>query len=139
MDTTLDALDALDAILNPRRTTADDTVSALHHQDIVAAFTAQLSSKQVAVLHMLYPKTDARTHRSLDNLVGALQNHGLHQVATLIAREAHYLVFKDVTEAWRALNEIRHDSLAIGVHLYYKGLSGDAAERALDTDAHRLH
>jgi len=133
MDTTLDTIFA------SHRPTADQTVSALRHQDIVAAFTAQLSSQRVAVLHMLYPKTDARTHRSLDLLVGALQNHGLHQVATLVGREAHYLVFNDVAEAWRALNEIRHDSLAIGVHLYYKGLSGDAAERALDTDAHRLH
>ena len=133
MDTTLDA------VLSSHRTTADDTVSAIRHQDIVAAFTAQFGSQRVAVLHMLYPKTDARTHRSLDLLVGALQNHGLHQVATLVARETHYLVFKDATEAWRALNEIRHDSLAIGVHLYYRGLTGDAAERALDIDAHRLH
>ena len=129
----------LDTALQSFHTQADDTVSAIHHQDIVAAFTAHPSSQRVAVLHMLYPRTDARTHRSLDHLVGALQNHGLHQVATLIARESHYLVFKDVAEAWRALHEIRHDSLAIGVHLYYRGLSGDAAEQALDTDAHRLH
>ncbi|MNY68001.1 hypothetical protein D3C86_2056930 [compost metagenome] len=54
-------------------------------------------------------------------------------------QEAHYLVFKDPTEAWRAMHEIRHDSLAIGVHLYYKGKTGDAAEAALDLDAHRVH
>ncbi|WP_193752468.1 hypothetical protein [Cupriavidus sp. IDO] len=36
-----------------------------------------------------------------------------------------------------ALHEIRNDSLAIGVHLYYKGQSGAAAEAALDLDAHR--
>lgn len=121
------------------RTQADETVTAIHHQDIVAAFTAQPASSPVAVLHMLYPRTDARTHRSLDHLVGALHNHGLHEVANLVEREAHYLVFKGPVEAWRALHEIRHDSLAIGVHLYYRGLTGDAAEKALDADAHRLH
>ncbi len=130
----------LDVGLLSLRTQADDTVTAIHHRDIIAAFTAQPSPQQrVAVLHMLYPRTDARTHRSLDHLVGALHNHGLHEVATLVEREAHYLVFKDASEAWRALHEIRHDSLAIGVHLYYRGLTGEAAESALDTDAHRAH
>lgn len=117
----------------------DDAITAINHQDIVAAFTAQSAAAPVTVLHMLYPRTDARTHRSLDHLVGALRNHGLHQVATLVEREAHYLVFKDPVQAWRALHEIRHDSLAIGVHLYYRGLTGEAAERSLDVDAHRLH
>ncbi|WP_066741455.1 hypothetical protein [Cupriavidus sp. D384] len=130
----------LDAGLQSFRTQAsDDAVTAIHHQDIVAAFTAQPAASPVAVLHMLYPRTDARTHRSLDHLVGALRNHGLHEVATLVEREAHYLVFRDPVQAWRALHEIRHDSLAIGVHLYYRGVTGDAAERALDSDAHRLH
>ncbi|CAG2150777.1 hypothetical protein LMG31506_04289 [Cupriavidus yeoncheonensis] len=133
MNTTLDA-----GVLS-RHTQTDDTVKAVHHRDIIAAFTAQPSPERVAVLHMLYPRTDARTHRSLDHLVGALHNHGLHEVATLVEREAHYLVFKDAFEAWRALHEIRHDSLAIGVHLYYRGLTGDAAENALDIDAHRAH
>ena len=116
---------------------AGNTVSALQHGDIVAAFTAQ-SSQRIAVLHMLYPHTDARTHRSLDSLVEALHRHGLHGVATLVEGEARYLVFQDPTEAWRALHEIRHDSLAVGVHLYYRGLTGSAAEAALDVDAHLL-
>jgi hypothetical protein len=127
----------LDAGLLSLRTQTDDTVTAIHHRDIVAVFTAQPSSEPVAVLHMLYPRTDARTHRSLDHLVGALHNHGLHEVAMLVEREAHYLVFKDASKAWRALHEIRHESLAIGVHLYYRGLTGDAAENALDADAPR--
>jgi len=88
-------------------------------------------------LHMLYPRTDARTHRSLDALVNVLHGHGLHEVADLIAHEAHYLLFKDPVKAWKAFHEIRNDSLAIGVHLYYHGLVGEAAERALDKDAHR--
>jgi hypothetical protein len=86
---------------------------------------------------MLYPRTDARTHRSLDTLVNVLHGHGLHEVADLISDEAHYLLFKDPVKAWKAFHEIRNDSLAIGVHLYYHGLVGEAAERALDKDAHR--
>lgn len=122
--------------LLPNSTNTDDVVTAVHHQDIVAAWSATMAAERVAVLHMLYPRTDARTHRSLDALVNALHVHGLHQVAELIEKEAHYLVFKDPVKAWKALNEIRHDSLAIGVHLYYKGLSGNQAEVALDQDAH---
>ncbi|MGA7815267.1 MAG: hypothetical protein WCA53_20570, partial [Caballeronia sp.] len=66
-----------------------------------------------------------------------LRGHGLHEVAGLIAQEAHYLLFKEPVNAWKAFQEIRNDSLAIGVHLYYRGLVGEAAERALDADAHR--
>lgn len=116
---------------------ADDVVTAIRHQDIVTAWSRTMADQRVAVLHMLYPRTDARTHRSLDALVNALHVHGLHKVAELIEQEAHYLVFKDPVKAWKALNEIRHDSLAIGVHLYYKGFSGNEAEVALDRDAHR--
>lgn len=115
---------------------ADSAVSALNHQDIVVALSAALKKQDVAVLHMLYPRTDARTHRSLDELVDRLHGHGLHQVARLVSQEAHYLVFKEPAKAWKAFNEIRHDSLAIGVHLYYCGLIGEGAERALDIDAH---
>ena len=45
-------------------------------------------------------------------------------------------MFRDVEEAWRVLQEIRNDSLAIGVHVYYKGFAGEAAEEMLDLDAH---
>ena len=89
------------------------------------------------MLRMLYPRTDARTHRSLDSLVNVLHGHGLHEVADLIAQEAHYLLFKHPVKAWKTFHEIRNDSLAIGVHLFYHGLVGEAAERALDQDAHR--
>jgi hypothetical protein len=115
----------------------DSVVTALNHQNIVVALSATLKTKNVAVLHMLYPRTDARTHRSLDALVNVLHGHGLHEVANLIAQETHYLLFKDPAKAWKAFQEIRNDSLAIGVHLYYHALVGEAAERALDTDAHR--
>ncbi|CAB3772986.1 hypothetical protein [Paraburkholderia humisilvae] len=112
-------------------------VSALNHQDIVLAMSAALATEKIAVLHMLYPRTDARTHDSLDSLVDRLHGHGLHQVARLISQQAHYLVFRNPAKAWKAFHEIRNDSLAIGVHLYYCGFVGEAAERALDEDAHQ--
>ncbi|MGH8778346.1 hypothetical protein [Paraburkholderia sp.] len=114
----------------------ENVVTALSHQDIVVALSAALAPQKVAVLHMLYPRTDARTHASLDSLVAVLHGHGLHHVARLVSQEAHYLLFKDPAKAWRAFQEIRNDSLAIGVHLYYNGLVGEAAELALDIDAH---
>lgn len=114
----------------------DCTVAALTHQDIITGLSAALAPKEVAVLHMLYPRTDARTHQSRDALVAALTRHGMHHVARLIAEETHYLLFQNPEKAWRVLHEIRNDSLAIGVHVYYKGLAGDAAEKALDADAH---
>ena len=106
------------------------------HKDIVTGLSAALASRAVAVLHMLYPRTDTRTHVSLEALVAALNRRGMHQVARLIAKETHYLLFRDPAKAWRVLHEIRNDSLAIGAHVYYKGLAGDAAEQALDADAH---
>lgn len=127
----------LEALFSRHIGDPDRVVTALNHQEIVVTLSALVAEKNVAILHMLYPRTDARTHRSLDALVGALHNHGLHQTAELIAQEAHYLVFKEPDKAWKTLQEIRHDSLAIGVHLYYKGATGDAAERELDKDAHR--
>jgi hypothetical protein len=111
-------------------------VTALNHQDIVVALSGALATARVAGRHKLDPRTDARTHRSLDQLVHALNGHGLHQVARLVSQEAHYLVFKDPVKAWKAFHEIRNDSLAIGVHLYYAGLVGEAAEHKLDAHAH---
>ncbi|MDE1181625.1 hypothetical protein [Paraburkholderia sp.] len=128
---------SLESLFPNHQHAEDSIVTALNHQDIVVALSAALKSQNVAVLHMLYPRTDARTHRSLDALVDKLHGHGLHETARLIAEEAHYLLLKDPLKAWKVFQEIRHDSLAIGVHLYYHGLVGEAAERALDTDAHR--
>ncbi len=120
-----------------QQATTESVVTAIHHQDIVESYTATKAPERVTVFHMLYPRTDARTHRSLDALVNTLHLRGLHDVAEMVQQEAHYLVFKDPINAWKALHEIRNDSLAIGVHLYYKGHSGEAAEAALDVDAHR--
>jgi hypothetical protein len=128
---------SLETLFPDHNHTEDSIVTALNHQDIVVALSAALKTQNVAVLHMLYTRTDARTHHSLDALVAKLHSHGLHRVARLIAEEAHYLIFKDPVKAWRAFQEIRNDSLAIGVHLYYHGLVGEAAEQQLDADAHR--
>lgn len=127
---------SIDTLFPEPEASEDSAVAALNHQDIVVALSAALAPQRVAVLHMLYPRTDARTHRSLDALVAALHGHGLHEVAHLVAQEAHYLLFREPLKAWKALHEIRNDSLAIGAHLYYNGLVGEAAERALDVDAH---
>ncbi|WP_152624239.1 hypothetical protein [Cupriavidus sp. IDO] len=124
------------SMLPTQQATTENVVTAIHHHDIVEAYTATIAPQRVAVLHMLYPRTDARTHHSLDALVNALHLRGLHEVAEMVRKEAHYLVFKAPAQAWRALHEIRNDSLAIGVHLYYMGQSGEAAEAALDRDAH---
>lgn len=126
----------IEALFPKHEGAPDCIVTALNHQEIVVALSALVSEQRIAVLHMLYPRTDARTHRSLDVLVSTLHGHGLHQVATLIEQEAHYLVFRDPAKAWKAFQEIRNDSLAIGVHLYYKGRTGDDAEKSLDADAH---
>jgi hypothetical protein len=128
---------AVEALFPDTEQAEDSIVTALTHQDIVVVLSSMLASQKVALLHMLYPRTDARTHRSLDTLVDVLHGHGLHEVARLIAQEAHYLLFKDPTKAWQAFQEIRNDSLAIGVRLYYNGLVGEAAEHALDGDVHR--
>ena len=39
--------------LLPNSTNTDDVVTAVHHQDIVAAWSATMAAERVAVLHML--------------------------------------------------------------------------------------
>ena len=77
----------------------------------------------------------------LDDVSQGLLDHpvrGFAQVSRNRVRAGVQVqVFKDPVKAWKAFHEIRNDSLAIGVHLYYHGLVGEAAERALDKDAHR--
>jgi hypothetical protein len=116
--------------------TFGDVATPVDHQDIVTALSLALADQKIAVLHMLYPRVDARTHKSLDSLVAALHRHGLHEVGEMIAKETRYLLLKNPVHAWRVFHEISNDSLAIGVHLYYQGLSGVAAEQALNRDAH---
>jgi len=130
MNISIDNLFGEDAVLD------DWAVTALDHRDIVSALSAALAPRRTAVLHLLYPRTDSRTHHSLDALADALNGHGLHQVARLVAQEAHYLAFREPAKAWRAYNEIRNNSLAVGVHPYYSGLVGDAAEYVLDAHTH---
>lgn len=126
----------VESLFPHRDTAADGAVHALTHQDMVVALSALLKEQGIAVLHMLYPKTDARTHHSLESLVNKLSGRGLHDVAALVAQESHYLVFREPTQAWHALQEIRLDSLAIGAHLYFQGLVGQEAEAELERAAH---
>ncbi|WP_256977677.1 hypothetical protein [Bordetella genomosp. 10] len=115
----------------------DASVAALHHQDIAAAFSLALPDREWVLLHILYPRTDAKTHASQQALVHALHGHGLHVVARLIEDGTHYLLFHDHRKAWKVYQEIRGASLAIGVHLYFLGLHGAAAEDALEARAHQ--
>lgn len=115
----------------------ETSVVGLTHQDIVTALTSVSGHPGIVLLHILYPRTDARTHSSLDSLVHVLNGHGMHELARLLASETHYLLFNDPTQAWLAFHEIRRDSLAIGVHLYFNGLTADAAEHALKAYVHR--
>jgi hypothetical protein len=114
---------------------AERVATSITHEDIVTGLSAALAPQAVAVLHMLYPRTDARTHASLDALVEGLNRHCMHQAARLIAEKSHYLLFRNPVKALRVLHAIRNDSLAIGVHVYYKGRAGGAAEQMLDADA----
>jgi hypothetical protein len=117
---------------------AERVATTITHKDIVTGLSATLAPQAVAVLHMLYPRTDARTHVSLDALVEALNRHAMHQAARLIAEKSHYLLFRNPVKTLRVLHAIRNDSLAIGVHVYYKGLEGGAAEQMLDADAQEM-
>lgn len=67
----------IEALFPGHQHDADTVVSALNHQQIVVALSALVAPQRVAILHMLYPRSDARTHRSLDALVNVLHGHGL--------------------------------------------------------------
>jgi len=124
-------------LVPPNEPVTEDAVTSIRHHHIVEAYTGTAPAQGAAVLHMLYPRTDARTHCSPDRLVSALHLRGLHQVADMVKNEEHYLMFRDPAMVWKALHEIRNDSLAIGVHLFYRGQSGEAAKTTLDLDAYR--
>lgn len=126
----------IEALFPNQQGAADSVVSALNHQEILVALSALVADRRVAVLHMLYPRTDARTHRSLDALVSTLHGHGLHEVATLVSQEAHYLVFKDPAKAWKAFRKSATTRWRSGC-TFTTRLSGDDAEKSLDADAHQ--
>lgn len=109
----------------------DIPVVAVNHNDIVSTLSKMLQEQGIVLLHMLFPRTDARTHQNLDALIQVLRGHGEHQVASLIESESRYLLFREPVKAWRVFREIRKASLAIGVHIYYCGLGGESAEEAL--------
>ena len=51
---------SVDTLFAEDEQAAGAVVTALNHQDIVVALSAALANERVAVLHMLYPRTDAR-------------------------------------------------------------------------------
>ncbi|WP_321969153.1 hypothetical protein [Paraburkholderia tropica] len=120
-----------DVILGNLAFQDDISVLAVNHNEIVSTLSRMLQEQGIVLLHMLYPRTDARTHQSLDALSQVLRGQGEHEVASLIEGESHYLLFHDPLKAWRVFRDIRLASLAIGVHIHYCGLGGDEAEQAL--------
>jgi hypothetical protein len=117
---------------SPERSPADSvSVAGLTHADIVAEHSKTLAVQGRALIHVLYPKVDGRNHKSQQTLVDLLHAHGHHGTASLVAGDAHYLVFDKLNDALTIYREIQQNSLAIGETLYYDGLAGVAAELAL--------
>lgn len=125
----------LEQLFPQHRPEGDAVATALDSHAVVQALSLAVAHHPVALLRMMYPATDATTHRSRDELTEVLHRHGLYQVAGLIEEEAPYLLFSSAEHAHLTLVEIRRYSAAIAVHLYYRGLAGAAAEARLRADA----
>lgn len=120
--------------LFPNHRPGDEIATALDSHAIVNALALACSGHSFALLRMQYPSTDANTHHSRDQLTEVLHRHGLHLVANMIDQDSPYLLFTSATNAWLTFLEIRRHSAAIGVQVYYRGLSGAEAESRLRAD-----
>ncbi|MFJ2993047.1 hypothetical protein [Pandoraea sp. NPDC087047] len=125
----------LEQLFPQHRPEGEAVATALDSHAVVQALSLAVADHPLALLRMMYPATDANTHRSRDELTAVLHRHGLHQVAGLIEEESPYLMFTSAEHAYLTLVEIRRYSAAIGVHLYYRGLAGSEAETRLHADA----
>ena len=125
----------LEQLFPQHRPEGDAVATALDSHAVVQALSLAVADHPLALLRMIYPATDANTHRSRDELTEVLHRHGLHQVASLIEEESPYLMFTSAEHAHVTLVEIRRYSAAIAVHLYYRGLAGVDAETRLRADA----
>jgi hypothetical protein len=114
-------------------TIADDMIG-LSHNDVFQAFAREMGGTPMAILHMHYPEVDERNHKSLDTLVAALSGHGFTAVADSVAGQTPVLVTYNLEMANRVLHEIQRDSVAISATLWYRGLTGVAAEERLLAD-----
>lgn len=125
----------LEQLFPQHRPEGEAVATALDSHAVVQALSLAVADHPLALLRMIYPATDANTHRSRDELTEVLHRHGLHQVASLIEEESPYLMFTSAEHAHVTLVEIRRYSAAIAVHLYYRGLAGVDAETRLRADA----
>ncbi|WP_287497037.1 hypothetical protein [Pandoraea sp. CB10b_02] len=125
----------LEQLFPQHRPEGDAVATALDSHAVAQALSMACAEHPLALLRMMYPATDANTHRSRDELTEVLHRHGLHQVAGLIEQESPYLMFTSAEHAHLTLVEIRRYSAAIAVHLYYRGLAGAEAEARLRADA----
>ncbi len=126
----------LEQLFPQHRPEGETFATALDSHAVVQALSIACAEHPLVLLRMMYPATDATTHRSRDELTEVLHRHGLHQVAGLIEEESPYLMFTSAEHAHLTLVEIRRYSAAIAVHLYYRGLAGNDAEMRLRADAH---
>jgi hypothetical protein len=125
----------LEQLFPQHRPEGEAVATALDSHAVVQALSLACAAHPLILLRMMYPATDANTHRSRDELAEVLHRHGLHQVAGLIEEESPYLMFTSPEHAHLTLVEIRRYSAAIAVHLYYRGLAGSEAEARLRSDA----
>lgn len=125
----------LEQLFPQHRPEGDSVATALDSHAVVQALSLACAEHPLVLLRMIYPATDANTHRSRDELAEVLHRHGLHQVAGLIEAESPYLMFTSAQHAHLTLAEIFRYSAAITVNLYYRGLTGLDAEARLRADA----
>jgi len=106
-------------------------VARIDQGEIPLLLSQLLASQERAVLSLTYPDVDGRNHKSLATLVQQLASHGMKDSAAHVDAQAPYLLFDDLRKALVVYREVQHDSVAIGVSLYYAGLTGAAAEHAI--------
>ncbi|MDN0082912.1 hypothetical protein QU487_09105 [Crenobacter sp. SG2305] len=106
-------------------------VASIDQAEIPLLLSQLLGSQELVVLSLTYPDVDDRNHKSLLTLVQQLASHGMKDSATYVDAQSPYLLFNDLRKALVVYHEIQKDSVAIGVSLYYAGLTGAAAEQAI--------
>jgi hypothetical protein len=119
-------------------TVSDVQVTGLDLNGMAREFSKTQAGKG-ATLVLSYPEVDLRNHKSLDALTAALSGHGMATVAAQLHDEAEFLVVEDSVSALKVYREIQRDSLAIGVSLFFDGVSGSAAERLIESRIPHAH
>jgi phosphoribulokinase len=115
---------------------AKSDVAGLNGGEMALLLTKSLEKQGIAILVLTYPEVDARNHRSLDSLSHKLQAHGFGEIASLVHAETPFVMFDDLASCMKVYHEIQLDSVAISAQLFYAGLHGHSAEKAIDALLH---